>query len=517
MSKYNRKLPQPSDICFMDSKRGNRKTTITMPFGGVIPSGVSYMGWKQTSFTYSYQVQYYVKARLIPSKQLDTGATYSKTDWKYPNTAWGSVKPDSLNKGVKLDKKNRWYRYFNFANRVLMAGGVYDKLQIYIRVRSYNSKAKQHGPWKNGSVVVKCVPTVKVHKLVALADGGLRVYLDTGRWTRGDSQLILKDVRHAEAVSKENVETIHEEVDAIGGEEAVDYPYVDIGGTNFNGQFLPNESVTFKNCVFRTCDGVDASIDGTYRIDASPATISKPVVTAIARDEATGTISATFGKSDASEDWDKSEAWLTCDVRGKAVRVNHVSVKGIDDSARTYKFQPPLDSPIKLHFGISNDLGGTAYLDLTEEDHEELKPFKSNGRVMVNYSDGTETQPKNGRFYGSKVAAMLYDTDLSSSASRAFDSELPFGRKRPVAFMGEGIEKTINVKGSIDASEDGYFEDVPHSSFLDWLAFEEQQGLVFIRLPDAFSYHAVTESVSIAQEEFEETREVSLTFREVSV
>ena len=65
MSKYNKSLPKPTDIVLMDSKRANRKTTVTMPFGGVIPSGPSYLGWRQSSFTYSYQVQYYVNLRAV--------------------------------------------------------------------------------------------------------------------------------------------------------------------------------------------------------------------------------------------------------------------------------------------------------------------------------------------------------------------------------------------------------------------------------------------------------------------
>lgn len=517
MSKYNKSLPKPKDLRFINSARTIGGNNLTMPFKGKIPSGVSYMGWKQTSFTYSYQVQYYIKGRMTPDKQLDTGKTWKKTDWKYPNTAWGTVAVNSLNKGVTVDKKNRWYRYLNFAGKSLMTAGSYDRLIIGMRVRSYNPKAKQHGPWVTGNVYFSCVPTVKVHKLVALADGGLRVYLNTGGWKRGGSKLILGNVRHIAASKKENKKTITEEVDAIGGEEAADYPYVDIAGSNFNCEFLPDENIVLTNCRFRTCDGAEASIDGTYyHIETVNAAIIDPVVN-ITRNEATGTITAKFTKGDKDDDWDKSEAWLTCTVNGEALRVNHVSVAGTDDQARTYRFQPPLDCPMKLHFGIWNDLGGAKYLDLTEKDYQELRPFESNGRILVNYSDGTETQPKNGNFYGSQAAAMLYDTECSTNAARAFDSELPFGRTRPVAFLGQGVTRTISVKGSIDASQDGYFQDVPNSGKEHWTDFQEQQGLVFIRMPGGVTYQAVTESVNIAQEEYEETCEVSLSFQEVSV
>lgn len=511
MSKYNKSLPKPTDITLMDSKRANRKTTVTMPFGGVIPSGPSYMGWRQSSFAYSYQVQYYVKARLVPSKQLDTGAKYSKTDWKYPNTAWGSVKVDSLNKGVTVDKKNRWYRYFNFAGKSLMTKGSYDRLNIYVRVRSYNPKAKQHGPWVNKTIVVKCVPTVKVHKIVSLADGGLRVYLNTGGWKRGDSQLVMRDVRHADAAKNQNKKSFSVEVDAIGGEEASSYPYVDVSGDYFNTDFLPSEKVVFKNCVFRTCDGADASIDGTYTIDAVSATVDEPKVD-IVRDEDSGTVTVKVSKREASDDWDTVKAWTNVRVRGNSVRFDPVYSSGTDDAVRTFKFMPPLDSTVELRVKISNDLGGESSYTYA------VDPIPSKGRIIVSYSDGTETQPKNGRFYGSKTAAMNYETDYSTDASRAFDSELPFGRTRPVAFLGEGITNTINVKGSIDATVEEDLATAPYSTYKDWLEFQEQQGLVLLRLPDSYTYQAVTEKVSISQEdEYNETREVSLSFVEVSV
>lgn len=517
MSKYNKKLPKPTNLRFINSARSSGANELTMPFGGVIPAGISYLGWKQTSFTYSYQVQYYVKARLVPDKQLATGKTWTQTAWKYPNTAWGSVKVDSLNKGVTVDKKNRWYRYLNFAGKSMMTKGSYDRLIIGIRVRSYNPKAKEHGAWVTGKVYFSCVPTVKVHKVVALADGGIRVYLNTGGWKRGDSRLILRDVRHEGASNKQNKKDINVEVDAIGGEEAANYPYVDVAGSHFNTDFQPNEKVVFKNCIFRTCDGADAAINGTYSIESVNASIAAPVVS-IARDEDAGEIKATFSKGNASDDWDKSEAWLMCDVRGESVRVNHVNVTGSDDASRVYRFHPPLDASMRLHFGITNDLGGACYMNLTKADHEELRPLESNGRVMVNYSDGTETQPKNGQFYGSKVASMVYETDISTDATREAESFMPYGRTRPFATLGEGVEKTINVKGSIGNTDDGFFEPVAFSGYYDWLDFQQQQGLVLLRMPNADTCQALCTKATISQsDEYDETKSVDLSFMEVDV
>lgn len=509
MSKYKKSLPKPTDICFMNKSRGGRVAEVIMPFGGVIPTGSSYVGWRQPSFTYSYQPQYYVNVRLVPDKQLSTGATYSKTTWKWINPDWKTdpAKPDTRNSGVTQDKNNRWYRYLNFAGKSLMTKGSYDRMDIWVRVRTYNPKAKEHGAWVTQKIQVKCVPTVTVHKLVALADGGLRVYLNTGGWKRGGSKLRLvvgKRMRGNE---------ITVEVEAIGGEEAADFPYVEIKGGMFkSGGFGPGDSIKFGDgSAFITCDGVEASVSGTYTIDAVSAVIDEPSVS-IVRNEDDGTVTATVSKSDAADDWDTAEAWAKVYVRGEEQRLDPVYSSGTDDATRTFKFMPPLDSTIELRVNVANDLGGAwggSY---------DVAPIPSNGRVMVNYTDGTDKQPKNGRFYGSKVAAMNYETEFSTDATRETDMELPHGRKRPVAFLAEGLKKTISVKGSIGALLDGSLETVPFSGYYDWLAFQEQQGLVLLRMPETDAYQCVCTKATIGQEdEFNETKSIDLSFEEVDV
>ena len=191
MSTYNKKLPTPSEICWMNKNRTGRTDTIVMPFKGVIPSDVPYVGWRQSSYAYSYQVQYKVTARLIPDKQLDTGSEYSKTDWKYMNPNWsGNV--DTFNKCVTMNTKDRYYRYYSLAGKSLMTKGSYDKLGITVRVRSFNSKKKQHGAWVTKQIYIKCKPDVKIHKIVALADGGLRIFFNTGSWMSMRSRCCLR-------------------------------------------------------------------------------------------------------------------------------------------------------------------------------------------------------------------------------------------------------------------------------------------------------------------------------------
>lgn len=515
MSKYNKSLPKVSEICFMSQDRKIRETTIVMPFKGDIPSYASYMGWRQTSYAYAYQVQYMVAARMIPEKQLETGSEKTKTDWKYPNQNWsGNV--NTMNRCVEQDKKNRYYRYYNFSGKSLMTQGSYDKLEVTIRVRSFNKKKKQHGPWTTQTVTVKCKPTIAVHKIVALADGGFQIYLNTNGWTRGDSEVILNDVRHANISVAENKKQLSCEVGAIGTEEVSGYPYAEFKGSNFNTDFRENESIVLKNCVFRTVDGVDVSLDGTYTIDPVSATIDAPVVN-VTREEDNGLIAVEVSKSDAADEWDNATAWMNCIVHGEVKRYDFVKMSGSDDSRHFY-FMPPFDSELNLCIGITNNLGGVFTRTYTRSENVNLAPIPSKERVMVNYTDGTDEQPSNGMFYGSKVAAMNYDINYSTDAQRPHEKELPQGRKRPIAFLGDGLEKTINISGSIDGTETSEYQTVEHSGYYDWLAFQEQQGIVLLRMPYGRTFHALCTKLTIDQEdEFDESRKISMTVEEVEI
>lgn len=517
MSTYNKKLPKVSDICFMNSKRTGRTATIVMPFKGVIPSSVPYVGWRQSSYAYNYQVQYLVTARMIPDKQLETGADTTKTAYKYFNTAWsGNV--DKLNRSVMVDKKNRYFRYYSLAGKSLMTKGSYDKLTITVRVRSFNAKKKQHGAWVTKNLVVKCKPTVKVHKIVALADGGFRLYLNTGGWKRGDSEVILKDVRHEGASKKQNKKDLTDEVGAIGTEEASGYPYAEFAGSGFNTHFEQNEKIVLKNCVFRTCDGVDVSLDGTYTISSIDADVSAPEVE-VRWNNDIGRKEVYISKKDAADDWDKVQAWLICTLpNGEEVRYDASYISGEDDETRWFWFYPPLDSKIDLRVGITNNLGGKFWKTYTETEKPNLRKIPSNGRIMINYSDGTEPQPNNGTFFGEKYAVMNYETEYSLDAARPFEKELPFGRKRPVAFLGEGLEKTINIKGNIDGTETGEYQTAAYSSYQDWLDFQDQQGIVLARLPHGRTYTALCTKLTIDQEnEFDDSRNITMTLEEIDI
>lgn len=516
MSKYNKKLPKPSEIRWMNSTRKTRQVTITMPFKGTIPSGVSYIGWRQSSYAYSYQVQYMVEARMIPDRQLETGTDTTKTAYKYPNSSWsGNV--NTMNRCVTMDKKNRYYRYYNFAGRSLMSKGSYDKLTVTVRVRSFNKSKKQHGTWVTKKLYIKCKPSVTVYKIVALVDGGFRLFFNTNGWTRGDSKVILNDVRHDGATEKENKKALTDEVGAIGTEEASGYPYAEFAGSEFNAGFVSSEKIVLKNCVFRTVDGVDVSLDGTYTIDATSAVIDAPNVT-ITRDEDKGLITAKVAKSDANDDWDTVQAWMNCKLKDKTVRCDYSTTSGSGDATRYFTFRPPLDSEIELKIGIMNNLGGTMWKTYTQSNLSSLAPIKSNGRLIVNYTDGTDEQPSNGTFNGSKVAAMNYDLSYSTDVKRQYEKEMPFGRGKPIAFLGDGIEKTINLTGNIDGSENEEYKTVAFSGYYDWLNLQDQQGIVLARLPFGRTYTAVCTKLTIDQaDEYDESRDISMTLEEVDI
>lgn len=659
MSKLNKKLPKPGYPCWMDKNRNNRKYTIEMPFKGVIPDGSCYIGWRQNNYTYSYQPQYWVEARLVPSKQLGTGSTTSKTKWKWMNKDWKTdpAKPDTRNGGAAVDKKNRYYRYVSFKGLSLMTKGSYDRLILHTRVRSYNPKTKQHGYWTYKDIYINCKPTISVHKVVATADGGFLLFLDTNGWTRGNSQVVLGTVKHddtaelaalaaanetlaekesaraeayaymnekfverdtayrllsdakdylaakqadleaaqaafdslpegatqedidaaqaaldaanasvteaqtevenaqatadglkqpvldacdaynaanAEYVSalevknaaqaeadkypKLNSNTITLTMSAPGQEEDASYPYVTVPGSSLSSGFLPSEDIKFTDCYLKTCDGVKAYFDCVKTIDSVSAIIDRPNIT-VTLDEGTGIITTLLTKSDPDDDWDAgATAWMECSVDGELVRVDPVHVTASTENWRKYWFIPPLDADMKLTFNIGNDLGCSATFEYTKNDHPTLGGIPSNNRILINYSDGSETQPKNGTYYASKAVAMVYDTDVSTDSSREVETFAPLGRTSPFAVFAEGIKNTISVKGSIGNTYDGWFEPVPLSGYKDWLDFQKHQGLCIIRRPGGSMMYAACTKLAFSQgEASDETKTVDMSFMEVSL
>lgn len=511
MSAYNKSLPKVSDICWMSSDRKKRETTIVMPFEGVIPSSIPFIGWKQSSYTYSYQVQYMVNARLVPKKQLSTGSKSSKTAWKYPNSSWsGDV--NTINKCIAPDKDNKYYKYYSFAGKSLMTKGSYDALAVTVRVRSFNKTKKQHGPWVTKDLQVKCKPTVKITKILALADGGIRIHLDTGGWMRGNSKVVLGNVRH-ESQIKENKKKLSCEVDAIGSKSL----YADFPGKNFDADFRENEKIVLKDCYFETCDGVGVALDGTYTIDPASAVLDNPIVS-IVKDADEASLEVELSKSDTADVWGDVESWLFYKDGTRLKRIDCAESWDCENEGKGFKFYPPLDRELILGIGIENNLGGKYKGTVTQLLKEELTDIASEGRIIVNYTDGTDEQPGNGMFNGSKIAVMNYETEVSTDASRTYETELPHGRKRPVAFLGEGLEMSISIKGTIDATQSDEYTTAKYSSHRHWKDFQEQQGIVLVRLPGGEFYQALCTKVAIDQsDEYDDCKEVTLSMEEVDL
>ena len=513
MSTLNKSLPKVSGIRFANSSRANGKTVVTMPLGGAIQPDPSYACWKQSSYVYGYQAQYRVRARLTPANELTTGSTTKTTAWKHIADSWDAkTSIDKLDKCL-LPTKKTWFIYRNFAGEDFAEAGDYDKLEIDIRVRSFSSSKKQHGSWVTGTIVVKCEPTVTFPEIVAFHDGGIRFYLGLGGWTRGGSYLRLSSVMLASDPDRELIkkalakgEYLSDKVDGIGDEDAGELPYAGFLGKNFNAAFKPGDAIRIEG-VFETCDGVKVDVSGDYVIGGTVASVDTPIVeTSIDADR--GELTATVSKSNPDEDWDDVSAWLMCGDE----RIDPCTVTEGENESRAFTFMPPLDTEAELHVGIENDL---KFSDTFGCGFVGSVP--SRGRVMVNYTDGTHEQPEGG-FYGPLLAVMNFDTDVSESASRPSETALPFGRDLPMAFVGSGLTNSASIKGSIDATPDSCIKTEPFSTLAEWRAFQRQQGVVLVRKPEGWWMHALCTNVSISQEdEYDETKEVSLTLEEVGI
>lgn len=510
MSTLNKSLPLPGSICLMDATRLKRGIGITMQYAGVIPATMPYVGWKQNSYSYSFQAQWKVKARLSPQKQLDTGVEYTACDWKHFNPEYiGNI--DQLNIGVKADPNNEYLRYYSFAGKSIMTPGRYDQMTISVRVRSFNASKKQHGPWVSRDITVYCVPQVEIYKVVALADGGCNIYFDLHGWNRGGSWFVAHDITCDGKVLLEG-KNLGLQLNAIGSEQAPGHPYVTIPGKYVKGTVKPGKSFTV-NAEFKTCDARVVSGIWDVTVDDVSSVIDSPKLTMI-KDNDAGRIVIDVTKSDIHDDWDSVSCFLQ-NLFDDADKCLPSQVGALENEGRRCVFYPDLDKVYVINTIISNDLGGR---------HEAISVIagddiriESSGRCMINYTEGAANVAGAERAaYLPLVAAMNYSTTYSVNGKRKSEKETPFGRKKPVAFLGDSVERTIKISGSIDSTPGRDFVSVPFSSYDDWLKFQNTQGIILVRLPNAKTFHGLCSSVNLNQEdEYDEFRTVDVTFEEV--
>ena len=516
MSTLNKNLVKPSDISWMDKARGNRTKSIAMKFGLSVADGISYLGWKQNGYVGSYQVQYKVTGRLTPEEQFSKGASTTVTDWKYPYSDWvGDV--DKLNKGVKADSGNVYYLGANFKKCIFMTPKLCDKFSIRVRVRPFNIAKKTHGEWVYETLTVYCVPQPKVHKVVALANGGLRVYLDMDGWTRGGTNVFFKDVRHVDGTNAMAKNEVYDVMNGIGDAKAGNYPYVTLNGKYLKESFYADETVVFKDVFVKTCDGEAVSINGSYKIDSVISTIDNPTIT-IKKDANNHAISVSLAKYSPNVQWDDVAVGMVyISSKGTGSVLEVAKTDGANGSS-TWLFQPPLDSELQVWVSIKNKLGGDFYKWYTSRDFSALDKIVSGGRAVINYTRGYDVQPDNGLFYGSSVVELLYDVQYNLTTKKQVEKELPWGRSKPVAFLRDGVETSISLSGSIGSVADSEFNLTVNSNIRMWHQFREHQGMVFLRLPDGEFFTAVCTSVSMSPEdEYDEIRQISLSLEEVDV
>ena len=358
MSTLNKSLPKASNIRFADADRKNHHTLVYMPLGGAIQPESSLVCWQQNSYTYGFQAQYRVRARLTPENAEQVGATTKATAWKHIVPSWNqNTSIDKVDQLIYPNSASKWFVYkdFDFAGMDFSEVGGFDKLEIDLRVRSFSKSKKQHGSWTTGTITVKCRPVVSFSEIVAFHGGGLRFYFDLGGWTRGGSWFKLKSVKRAGDGTELLKAEARDEIDGIGDEENKEWPYAGFLGKHFNAAFAPGEAIRIEG-EFETCDGVIIPITGDYSVSGTVATVGTPNAEAVV-DEDAATLAVTISKSNPSEDWDDVSAWIMCGEE----RIDPCTVEIGENEARIFSFMPPLDRSMDLYANVENDLKSKPY------------------------------------------------------------------------------------------------------------------------------------------------------------
>lgn len=155
----NSKLPGVSKIAFCTSPGRGMSTSISTGESGTFSRKV---GFKQSSTTYPFQIQYRQRSRYTAANAKAKGATYTNwSNWKNAVAVSGiakdateSQKPVNTwlkaNKGVNT--KGTYQTFMEFSSYLIP--DTYDCRQFQFRIRTINKSKAKHGSWVTQTLTV---------------------------------------------------------------------------------------------------------------------------------------------------------------------------------------------------------------------------------------------------------------------------------------------------------------------------------------------------------------------------
>ena len=485
----NSKLPGVSKIAFCSSAGKDMYRTIYTGENGKFSTKV---GFRQSSFTYPFQVQYRTRSRYTKANAKVKGASWTKWgSWRNAVAVSGiardateSDKP--VNKWLKANKgvnrKSKYLTFLTFSSYQIAED--YDARQFEFRVRTFNKAKAKHGSWTSQVLSVYRRASVRDETYYASPEGGLICDFNYA-WDRGYSIQVnsLKDSGRRELLQKKVKTTANTD----GQRSAATVPAlrdgyipgtVEIPLSKLKREVVPGEALS-ADMRFVTEDKGATAFDSHEVLDASPEI--SPMVLTPTWDEVTGVLTVSVAKSDPDDVIDQLGCTVSYTYRGKNYSMEPVA-SSTDLAAAacgTFTFFPPLGTDLTVkaksstYRSVRTDMAGTSL---------RAPGYRLNSHVDTGLCALCWAEPK---------------VDVKSSAS--VETALPFGRKKQLAFYGEGSSTSLTLTAKVVDGDADQYGGI-YATRECWDKVSENQGIYTLRSAAGDMYKVAVQSVSVSKD-----------------
>lgn len=463
-TKLNSKLPTVSKIAFCSSAGKDMRHTIRTGENGKFSVKV---GFKQTSKTYPFQIQYRQRSRYTNANTKIKGAAWTKwSNWKaavgvsgipkdgtqsdYPVNGWLKA-----NKGV--NKKATYQTFYTFTEYQIPS--LYDARQFQFRVRTINKSKAKHGNWTTQTLSVFKRAAVVDETIITAVSGGMKIkfnYIWDRDCTikvnsikdRNGRELLKKSYTAGLGVATLTSQTIPASRPGYQGGQ------VDIGMERLKRKIVAGESLTL-DVSFVTVDGTATKLKSGTVIEPLAAL---PITTSTKWDELKGvyTVMATSGTN--LNDIGCSISYI---YNNKQYSIAPVK-KEIDlNGTSTFYFYPPIGIDITPTVKAEDSLDNKDYRTLT------TTTLRANG-YRFNKVDDIDM-----------VGIAWGEASYQISSQPVFETSLPYGREYNVIFYGEGNTNELSFSATIVDKEGCY--GAQYQRKLAWNTISNNQGIYVFR------------------------------------
>ena len=483
----NSKLPVVSKIAFCTSAGAGMATKI---YTGENGKFTRYVGFKQNSKTYPFQIQYRQRSRYTSANARIKGAQWTNwSAWKNAVAVSGiakdateSAKPVNkwlkANKGV--NKKGTYQTFFTMSSYQIPA--TYDARQFQFRIRTINKSKAKHGNWTTQTLSVYKRAAVVDETIITASDGGMKIKFNY-IWDRTANIQVnsIKDSAGRELLKKDFTSAVQS---AYLTSQTSPTPRAGYQGgqvlipmSRLKRRIVVGETLTL-GVNFTTGDGAPTPLTSGTVIEPRrdiPMTINRTW------DEERGLLTVTATNNDSVRLAD-----VCCNVsytyNGKSYSAAAVSVSKnlAAGGTSTFYFFPPIGIPLTLY--------------IKEEDVLDYKDAETAQTFTVT-AKGYRFNKTNSL---SICGVAWGNANYEINSEPQFETALPYGRNNNVIFYGQGNTNSITFGATLVDKENCYGGS--YARKLAWDTVRNNQGVYYFRTNKGDMYKVGMTSVNLNHE-----------------